>query len=504
MGGFYSLVLRNESSEFSVNKEGERFLDDLQINNIITLILGDMADESVRKIFYSPLRDIDNIKYRHDLFRSLSNSEIRNALTRLSYDVLSLLKTRNDKGYSYPYIRTAEILKSLSNVIDDISMCVDVLKKEKYSSEALEGFYEYLQWLKKEEEFRALVDRTAHIKSILSRIRFCMLIQESTIRIFKCEESGGLKEFIAEAFDKDSPREIHGKPKFRNNELGDYMRNVILELVSGLYPDEFRDLRDFINDSTSFPTIEITRFAVEFQFYLSYLILMDSVRSRGLHFCFPVVNPEVTSFSMEGFYSLWLERKSPAPITPNDLHLEAQDHIAFIIGPNSSGKTTLATAIGQIAYLASLGVPVPAKQASLPLFTKIRTIFPVAEDVEEMIGRLEEELSRMNEILTEADEKTLIVLNEFMGSTNENDALNLYKEIIPIIKSKGSYCISVTFLNSLEELPDIKVYSALIPADDPTARTHVFTAGPLSVKNYALELARHYRIIYEDNGRGDD
>jgi energy-coupling factor transporter ATP-binding protein EcfA2 len=41
------------------------------------------------------------------------------------------------------------------------------------------------------------------------------------------------------------------------------------------------------------------------------------------------------------------------------LRLSADQRVVFVTGPNQGGKTTLVRAIGQLAHLAALGLPVP-------------------------------------------------------------------------------------------------------------------------------------------------
>jgi len=86
--------------------------------------------------------------------------------------------------------------------------------------------------------------------------------------------------------------------------------------------------------------------------------------------------------------------------------------VFIITGINSGGKTTFAITFGQLAFLSLIGVPIPAEEAKIRLFSNIMTAFPTEEDKMEDLSRLEKDVERVHNILKTADDKTLVIVNE--------------------------------------------------------------------------------------------
>ena len=77
----------------------------------------------------------------------------------------------------------------------------------------------------------------------------------------------------------------------------------------------------------------------------------------------------------------------------NDFDLAPPERVVVVTGPNSGGKTTFARSFGQLHYLASLGLPIPAREANLVLTNVVATSFGQAEQLGTGRSHLEESSS---------------------------------------------------------------------------------------------------------------
>ncbi|MEM2056311.1 MAG: hypothetical protein QXS30_01610, partial [Thermoplasmatales archaeon] len=182
----------------------------------------------------------------------------------------------------------------------------------------------------------------------------------------------------------------------------------------------------------------------------------------------------------------------------NDIHLKQNERIVIITGPNSGGKTTFSRSIGQVLYLASLGLPVPARSATLSLPDKIFTHFEKTENVESLRGKLEDDLLRLKEIIDNCTEKSLLIINEMLSSTTVKDALSIGKKILRILQSKGCLCFFVTFLGELSSFNNVVSIVGQINEENPEMRTYKFDRGAWNGLAYATALTHKHRVSYND------
>lgn len=154
--------------------------------------------------------------------------------------------------------------------------------------------------------------------------------------------------------------------------------------------------------------------------------------------------------------------------------------------------------------MASLGMFVTADSFKGLPFKNILTHFPIDENLTINYGRLGEEAIRIKEIVKESDRETLILFNETFSTTSSADALFLAKDLIRILKEKGSYVIFNTHIHELAAaIPEMNawegessVVSIVMEMKDNKNTFKVRRSDP-DTSSYARNIAEKYGITYE-------
>ncbi|WP_232007207.1 MutS-related protein [Mycobacterium intermedium] len=275
----------------------------------------------------------------------------------------------------------------------------------------------------------------------------------------------------------------------------------ILDCVAELYPDTFALLDGFCRRHTHFVEPTIAQFDHEIRFYLHYLAYIRQFRAAGLHFSYPEITTEPGFLSADDAFDLALAAKAidtRIPLVCNAFRLSGVERIFVVTGPNQGGKTTFARSIGQCAYLASLGCPVPARRAKFTLPDRIYTHFERRETLSSLHGRLEEELVRIHDILCRATATSLIVMNESFSSTTLSDALWIATQVVERVIELRCTAVYVTFIDQLASLDRacVSMVGEVAP-DDPSRRTFKFTRRPADGLAYAAALAEKYGLDHD-------
>lgn len=144
----------------------------------------------------------------------------------------------------------------------------------------------------------------------------------------------------------------------------------------------------------------------------------------GLYFCFPKKEEE----QADKLYELSLGLQNLDLPIHNTVSI-ANYKAIIVTGANQGGKSTFLRSLGIAQVMCQAGMYVPAKEYPLRVYQNIFTHFTRREDAMMNMGKFEEELKRMEEILYGAKENTLILLNESFATTTEVTAYQIAMDL---------------------------------------------------------------------------
>ena len=476
---------------------------DLNIDQIVELAVAGREFYNLRPHFYAGLTSAAAVEYRQQIYRDLERSAIREAVEAFA---LAMQDMRNRlvaaSRLRYPYQKQRLFLDAVLTYGNAVRCLARELGRHGPSSAGLIAFRDYLAGYADSAVFNQLYQQARELDKSLAAVRYTIHIKGSRVRVSRYADEPDYSEEITATFAGFEQSQVQD---YRTGftielEMG-HIEAGILDLVARLYSDLFEALGVFCGRWQDFADGLLIRFDREIQFYLAWLDCLAPLRAAGLGFCYPQVSAVSKETYAADMFDLALAHKlvsEQAPVVRNDLRMSESQRLLVITGPNQGGKTTYARAVGQLHHLASIGCPVPAREARLFLASNVLTHFEQEEDVASLNGKLAEDLRRVRRIFHRATAGSVIILNEIFTSTTPTDALFLSTRILERVAKLDALCVCVTFLDELASFSPatVSLVSTVAP-ENPALRTFKLVQRPADGLAYAAAIAQKYGLTHD-------
>jgi len=171
----------------------------------------------------------------------------------------------------------------------------------------------------------------------------------------------------------------------------------------------------------------------------------------------PSVNESDTISIIEGRHPV-VESLLDEKFVPNDTKLDMKrNRVIILTGPNMAGKSTYMRQIAHISLMAQMGSFVPAKSANLGVVDQIFTRVGAFDDLTRGQSTFMVEMSQVSNILSNATERSLILLDEIGRGTSTFDGLSIAWAVAEYVHSKrvGAKTMFATHYHQLTELEEL-------------------------------------------------
>lgn len=179
------------------------------------------------------------------------------------------------------------------------------------------------------------------------------------------------------------------------------------------------------------------------------------------HYCRPSIATDRAITITEGRHPVIERSLEPGRFVPNDVHLDQEANCLLIItGPNMAGKSTVLRQTALIVLMAHIGSFVPAESASLCLVDRIFTRVGAMDDLRRGQSTFMVEMNETANILHNATENSLVILDEIGRGTSTYDGLAIAWAVAEELAAKNGLGIKTLFATHYHELTELATTAA--------------------------------------------
>lgn len=540
--GFVSIMDPVESPY----KERRRpaFFTDLNLDQVIDRISRDWGENVGKYYAYFPA-DAFCEDFRREVYGDVRREEVYEALCRF---------TERMKARREVFIKKGEVEQKLQRAVwhirevDDYCSAFgelhEALENMELGSRGMRALRAYLGRYLAGEELAGMRSEAGELLQELMAFRLVLTYENDRIMVTQGETAGDYGAFLKGCFPGQNKR--MKSPFEAVPELVE-LEQELLRVFQKKYPDFFQRAEAFYKRYEIYADEVLLRFASELGFYLSFCCFQRKMGERGFDFCTPTVaermedgragvwqggSPESEDggrqdgdrqkengekrrwgedgggtrngtarpyMYAEGLYDLALACASlgdDRKVISNDMEYREEEGFFVLTGPNQGGKTTFARSLGQMVYLAKMGLEVPACRARLYRFTDLFTHFSVEESADTGRGKLMDELERLANMMVDSCRGAFVVINELFTTAANYDACIMGKRVLGHFLSRSCMGIYVTHLGELASAhPQVVSLRAML--DERGVQSFKIERGMAAEHANAASQVRQFGLTYE-------
>ncbi|MBS4176771.1 endonuclease MutS2 [Lederbergia citrea] len=180
-----------------------------------------------------------------------------------------------------------------------------------------------------------------------------------------------------------------------------------------------------------------------------------------------------------------------------------RDYQALVItGPNTGGKTVTLKTVGLLTLMIQSGFHIPVAEGShVSIFQKVLLDIGDGQSIEQNLSTFSSHIKNIIDILKEANDHSLILLDELGSGTDPGEGMGLATALLKQFSQKGTSMLATTHYSEIKDFADQQdgfINGSMefdIESLKPTYRLIIGKGGDSQAFGIALKLGMHPKII---------
>jgi DNA mismatch repair protein MutS len=216
------------------------------------------------------------------------------------------------------------------------------------------------------------------------------------------------------------------------------------------------------------------------------------------NYCRPAITTDGCISIEDGRHPVVEKMITGERFVPNTVKLDDQDNQVLIItGPNMAGKSTVLRQVALLVIMAQMGSFIPAAGAAVSITDRIFTRVGALDNLSQGQSTFMVEMEETANILNNASEKSLVIMDEIGRGTSTFDGLSIawaVAEYLHDLNNKGVKTLFATHYHELTELartkPRVKNFNIAVKEwNDEIIFLRKLVGGGTN-RSYGIQVAR--------------
>ncbi|MBA4317246.1 MAG: endonuclease MutS2 [Flavobacterium sp.] len=165
---------------------------------------------------------------------------------------------------------------------------------------------------------------------------------------------------------------------------------------------------------------------------------------------FPSIEKEKPFHLLNGKHPILVKKIGREKTIPLNLKID-KEKVILITGPNAGGKTVVLKTLGLLSLMVSSGIHIPADpDSNFHFFDKILIDIGDQQSIEDDLSTFSSHLTNIKNILKEADDTSLVLLDEIGTGTDPHEGSAIAAGVLITLRDKKATVFATTHHGSLK------------------------------------------------------